>query len=318
MSAALCLLSYAAIVAVAAPRVLTRLTRRGIAPRLGVVAWIAAIGSVVASSVAATTVAVADLAHSPSASGTSFMAACEHLARLLAGEHATPAARYGAAALTATVVVAVAFTGVRLAHNLSASRRSTHGHARTARLVGRPIDGHDAVVLDAPHRAAYCVAGRPHAIVVTSAALDALDAGQLDAVLAHERAHLTGRHPQVLAVVRALARSAPRLTLFTTGAAEVARLLEMCADDRAMRTHSPHTLLRGLIALTGPTPSGALSAGNVAVLDRADRLASPPRALDRARIRALLTTAIAALTAVPLAASALVLTGRMLCLTVLV
>jgi hypothetical protein len=122
----------------------------------------------------------------------------------------------------------------------------------------------------------------------------------------------------VLAVARALAASAPRVRLFTTGAAEIARLLEMCADDRATRTHSSHTLLRGLIALTGPTPSGALGAGNVAVLDRAGRLASPPRPLDRARTRALLTAAIATLAGIPLAATTLVLAGRMLCLATLV
>ncbi|GAB2649504.1 M56 family metallopeptidase [Prescottella soli] len=318
MSAALCLLTYAAVVAAAAPRVLIRLTRRGNAPRLGVVAWIVAIGSVGASAVAATTVAVVDLARSPSRPGTSLMHACEQLARILVGEHSDPTSQYAAAALVTAAVAVTALTGVRLARHLSASRRSTHGHARTARLVGRPLVGHDAVVLDAPQRAAYCVAGRPNAIVVTSAALDALDDGQLEAVLAHERAHLTGRHPQVLAVVRALADTVPRSTLLRTGATEIARLLEMCADDRAMRTHSPRALLRGLIALTGPAPSAALGAGNVAVLDRAGRLASPPRALDRARTRALLTAAIATLAGLPLAAAALMLAGRMLCITALV
>ncbi|MDH6281416.1 M56 family metallopeptidase [Prescottella agglutinans] len=317
MSAALYLLTYTAVVAVTAPRVLIRLTRRGNAPRLGVVAWSVAIGSLVASAVGATTVAAVDLARSPSPAGTTLVHACEHLARILVGEQSDPTARYAAVALVIAAVVAIALNGFRLAWNLSASRRSTHGHARTARLVGRPIAGHDAVVLDAPQRAAYCIAGRPNAIVVTSAALDALDDGQLGAVLAHERAHLTGRHPQVLAVVRALADSVPRSTLFTTGATEIARLLEMCADDRAVRTHSPHTLLRGLIALTGPAPSGALGAGNVAVLDRAGRLASPPRALDRARNRALLTATIATVAGLPLAAGALMLAGRMLCITAL-
>ncbi|MDH6678979.1 Zn-dependent protease with chaperone function [Rhodococcus sp. LBL1] len=318
MSAALCLLIYAAAVAAASPRVLIRLTRRGNAPRLGVVAWSVAIGSVVASAVGATAVAAVDLARSPAAPGTTLMHACEHLARILVGEHSDPTARYAAAALVSAAVIVITLSGVRLARKLSASRRNTHGHARTARLIGRPIAGHDAVVLDAPQRAAYCVAGRPNAIVVTSAALDALDDGQLGAVLAHERAHLTGRHPQVLAVVSALADSVPRSTLFTTGATEIARLLEMCADDRAVRTHNPHTLLRGLIALTGPAPSGALGAGNVAVLDRAGRLASPPRALDRARTRALLTATIAMVAGLPLAAGALLLAGRMLCITALV
>src|SRR5260370_1178978 len=100
-------------------------------------------------------------------------------------------------------------------------------HARMARLVGRRVLGRDAVVLDAPERVAYCVAGRPHTIVVTSAALAALDERHLDAVLAHERAHLVGRHHLLLALTRSLAAILPTVALFRTGAAEVARLLEM-------------------------------------------------------------------------------------------
>ena len=52
------------------------------------------------------------------------------------------------------------------------------------------------VVLDDPRPAAYCVAGRPAAIVVTSGALAVLDQPQLEAVLAHERAHLAQRPPR--------------------------------------------------------------------------------------------------------------------------
>ncbi|WP_430332286.1 hypothetical protein [Rhodococcus sp. ACT016] len=174
MSAAICLLGYAAAVAVVAPRVLTRLTRRGTAPRLGVVAWLAAIGSVVAVTIAAAAIAAVDLARA-ARPGNPLTEACEHLANLLLGDHPGSPARYGTAAVATAAVVATGVAGIRLARNLSASRRSTHGHARTARLVGRPIVGRDAVVLDAPQRAAYCVAGRPHAIVVTSAALDVLD-----------------------------------------------------------------------------------------------------------------------------------------------
>ncbi|MFI6048194.1 M48 family metalloprotease [Nocardia sp. NPDC051321] len=70
--------------------------------------------------------------------------------------------------------------------------------------------------MDAPEPAAYCVAGRPHTIIVTTAALGALDAAQLDAVIAHEHAHLAGRHPQLLTLIRALATTLPRLALTRT------------------------------------------------------------------------------------------------------
>lgn len=313
MSAAACLLAYAVTVAVIAPRVLPKLTRSGIAPRLGVVAWLAAIASALLASIAFVGVVAAE-----SFTGTSLMKACEHLVQALAGVHSAPATQFATTTVALAAGVAFTLAGVRLTRNLAARRRVTFGHARSARIVGRRIDGVDAVVLDAPERAAYCVAGRPHAIVVTSGALEALDHPQLDAVLAHERAHLAGRHPQLLAVVRALADTAPRIALFRTGASDVARLLEMCADDRAMRTHEPRTLLHGLVALAGgPVPNGAVGAGNIAVLDRAGRLASPAGRGDRLRNRAQLGAAITLLAALPLGATVLAVAGRMLCITTL-
>ncbi|WP_337110183.1 M56 family metallopeptidase [Prescottella equi] len=312
MSAAACLAAYAVTVAVVAPRILPRLTRSGIAPRLGVAAWLAAIATTVLAAVVSVVAVIAE-----AVVGRSIVDACEHLVQAVSGVHSAPAAQF------ATTVVALAaggtltFAGVQLTRNLAAHRRVTFHHARSARMVGRRIAGVDAVVLDAPERAAYCVPGRPHAIVVTRGALDALDHPQLDAVLAHERAHLDGRHPQLLSVVRALADTAPRVSIFTAGAADVARLLEMCADDQAMRTHEPRMLLHGLVALAGagPVPDGAVGAGNVAVLDRAGRLASPAARADRLRNRAQLGAAIALLAALPLAATALALAGRMLCIT---
>ncbi|MDZ4266075.1 MAG: M56 family metallopeptidase, partial [Mycobacterium sp.] len=88
----------------------------------------------------------------------------------------------------------------------------------------------DGLVIDAPQKAAYCLGGRTGTIVITSAALAALERPHLDAVLAHERAHLAGRHHLLLSVTRALTAGLPRMRLFTVAHTEVARLLEMCAD----------------------------------------------------------------------------------------
>ena len=95
--------------------------------------------------------------------------------------------------------------------------RRTRAHAEAARITGRRLPvradseggmgGGAAVVLDAPQRAAYCVPGRPAAIVLTSGALAVLDRAQLGAVLAHERAHLTGRHHLLITLSRGLAAS---------------------------------------------------------------------------------------------------------------
>jgi Zn-dependent protease with chaperone function len=170
---------------------------------------------------------------------------------------------------------ALAILGWRLSRSLWRARAHSHGHAERAWLIGRRIDGVDAVVVDAPERAAYCVAGRPNAIVVTSAALDALTDRHLQAVLAHERAHLAGRHHYVLAFARALAAAIPWVTLFSKGAREIARLLEISADDAAARSHGSQTLLDALLALSSgaPIPHGAVGAAGTDVLARAEHLA---------------------------------------------
>ena len=99
-----------------------------------------------------------------------------------------------------------------------------------------------------PRPAAYCVPGRPAPIVVTSGALAVLDAPQLTAVLAHERAHLAGRHHRHRTDPRP-DRGFPAVPLFTRGAAEVARLTEMCADDAAARREGRAPLAAALLAI---------------------------------------------------------------------
>ena len=142
----------------------------------------------------------------------------------------------GGAALDAVTAAASAVTiSVVLRVFLAAYRfwQRSREHAHTARLLGAPTDWAETVVLTSPAATAYCVAGRPDAIVVTTGALAALSDAELAAVLTHEQAHLRGRHPQLLILFRALATSMPRLPLFTRGFEHVGRLLEMRADDIA-------------------------------------------------------------------------------------
>jgi beta-lactamase regulating signal transducer with metallopeptidase domain len=150
-------------------------------------------------------------------------------------------------------------------------------------------------------------------VVITSAALATLTNVQLDAILAHERAHLDGRHPEIVAVARSLAKTFPSLRLMTEGAHHISRLLEMCADDAAAREHGRQPILDGILALTGatPVPSGAMGAAGVAVLARAERLAD---ARDAGVGRSALTAAVIAMTACgPLAAVFLAASGVLMC-----
>ncbi|HJT03614.1 MAG TPA: M56 family metallopeptidase [Pseudonocardiaceae bacterium] len=316
MSAAICLLAYSFAVAALGPPLLTRWTHAGVAPRFGVAAWLAAIGSVLAAWTLAAAFLVGELVRDWHQPGQAVLSACVAVLREgVLGRHGG-LVQIGLFILAACAVTAGAVLAGRLGRSLLRARASTRQHAWAARLIGQRLAEGEAVVLDAPERVAYCVPGRPNTIVVTSAAIDALTQRHLDAVLCHERAHLTGHHHLILALTRGLATILPRFQLFTSGAAEIARLLEMCADDTAARTHGPATVLGALLALSntaGPIPSGALGATSVGVLARATRLASPPRPGQRIRAQLVLALLSALLAVGPLLTALLTATGTALC-----
>ncbi len=95
-----------------------------------------------------------------------------------------------------------------------------------------------ALVVDHPVAAAYCVPGLRSAIVISAGTLALLDQAELAAVLAHERAHLRERHDLVLLPFTALLRAFGWSAVTRAAYAAVAMLVEMLADDRALR-HRP-------------------------------------------------------------------------------
>jgi Zn-dependent protease with chaperone function len=196
----------------------------------------------------------------------------------------------------------------RYGRSLRRARSRTRAHAEAARITGRRAGGTNApFVLDAAVPAVYCVPGQPPTIVVTTGALAVLGPQQLASVLAHERAHLAGRHHLLLTVTRCLAAIAPVVPLFARGSGEVARLAEMRADDVAARRGGRRILLTALLAMSagvsaGPPPAAWLPATGGVVADRVRRLAEPPDAARWARYG----LALAALTLAVVAAAALV------------
>jgi Zn-dependent protease with chaperone function len=134
-----------------------------------------------------------------------------------------------------------------------------------------------ALVVDSPAATAYCVPGIRSQIVVSAGTLDLLDAAELAAVLAHERAHLRARHDLVLLPFSALGRAFPYCRLVRQAHASVALLVEMLADDRALR-HRPArqlatALLRVGVSGAGTAPSGALAAASAPEGETAARVA---------------------------------------------
>ena len=205
--------------------------------------------------------------------------------------------------LAAAVTVAAAIIGVRLA---AAVVGNACAHARAcSRLCG--WSGHrtgeaDVVMVAATKPAAYCVAGRPPAIVVTSAARAALEDRQLAAVLAHQRAHLDGApRDDRQARCAALAAMFPQISLITEGAQQVSAICWRCARmTSAARRHSRRALLSGLITLCTAAPAGsARGPPMLAVLARAERLARPPQESTKVKTRVALTSVIAIMAAGP-------------------
>jgi len=162
-----------------------------------------------------------------------------------------------------------------------------------------------ALVVDHPAAAAYCVPGLHSAIVISAGTLDLLDAAELAAVLAHERAHLRARHDLVLLPFSALGRAFPRSRLVRQSHATVALLVEMLADDRALRQRPARELATALLRVgasgAGLAPSGALAAVGTADAEVAARVARllTPQARLPLHVQALVCCTAALLVAVP-------------------
>jgi|SRR5271165_1781213 len=140
-----------------------------------------------------------------------------------------------------------------------------------------------ALVVDYPSAAAYCLPGLRSQIVVSVGTLELLGRAELAAVLAHERAHLRERHDLVLLPFTALRRAFPRSATCTDAYRAVALLVEMLADDRALRGRPTRALVSALVrfgtAGACPAPAGALAAGEGDVAARVTRLLQPVRPL---------------------------------------
>jgi Zn-dependent protease with chaperone function len=148
-----------------------------------------------------------------------------------------------------------------------------------------------ALVVDYPSAAAYCLPGLRSRIVVSVGTLELLGRRELAAVLAHERAHLRERHDLVLLPFTALRRAFPRSATCTDALGAVALLIEMLADDRALRDRPARELVTALVrfgtAGACPAPAGALAAGEGEVAARVTRLLHPGRPLPAAAVLAI-------------------------------
>jgi Zn-dependent protease with chaperone function len=289
------LLAYAACVGTLGSRMLGQAGWPARAPLLAIIAYLAAAWSVVAAlGLAGLTLAV----HATALGGglSQLIGAC---VLRLRDAYATPGGATVAGlglTLAGAVVARAAVTAVT---HLRAVRQQALLHAQTARLVGHPDPALGAMLVDHAQPAAYCVAGPHPTVILTTGALKALNPDQLDAVLAHERAHLACRHHLLLAVARIGRQVLPFIPLMREADTQITRLVEMHADDAATGARGARPLATALVVLAAAgTPAQGLAAAATDAVQRIERLLGQAEPLGRAR-RQVLRAGVAALALAP-------------------
>ncbi|CDO88794.1 Zn-dependent protease with chaperone function [Mycobacterium triplex] len=185
------------------------------------------------------------------------------------------------AAFALTVLVGVRLVVAVLRVAIANRRRRAH-HRMVVDLVGV---GHDAAlaqpcarardlrVLDVAEPLAYCLPGVRSRVVVSEGTLTTLNNDEVSAILTHERAHLRARHDLVLEAFTAVHAAFPRLVRSSNALGAVQLLVELLADDAAVRAAGRTPLARALVACAGGrAPSGALAAGGPSTVVRVRRL----------------------------------------------
>lgn len=208
-------------------------------------------------------------------------------------------------ALIATLVLAARLLGV-LAVTATRTLRMRRRHRDLVDVLGTAWSAAPgARVLDHPVPVAYCLPGWRSRLVLSAGVLDLLDTAELDAVLAHERAHLRERHDLVVLPFVAWGATAPFVRGMRSAQVAVAALIEMRADDVAVARVRPAELARALKAVGGGAPAAALSSFADALDARQARILVPPCPLPPA-LRLLVRLAALALVAAPVVILALV------------
>lgn len=112
-------------------------------------------------------------------------------------------------------------------------------------------------VLDHPGRSAYCLPGLQSRVVLTQGTVNSLTPEQLDAVLAHERAHVRSRHDLMLEFFTVLHRAVPERLRCPAALSEVHLLIELLADRSAARKVGIGALGGALVAMGGGSHPGS-------------------------------------------------------------
>ncbi|MGW4206264.1 M56 family metallopeptidase, partial [Streptomyces sp. NPDC004726] len=263
MITAVALAGYAVLVGVAVPYVLARARWAHRAPTVAVLAWQGlTLTFVVATALAVYHVVLAEQHVHDGLVG--LLSACGLAADAPPGDSPPTLTDVGLLLAPITVVLLPVGWLARTAWQARAERRR---HVELLTMIGTEASEYGATVVDHEAPAVYCLPGRARRIVVTRGALELLTDEQLRAALEHEKAHIRGRHHLLQVATKAFARAFPGLPLARHAREQTTLLLEMIADDRALRFHSRDALATALCEVAaGRAPQAALGAGGPGAL----------------------------------------------------
>jgi hypothetical protein len=221
------LVAVAVAIAAVAPRILTSAAWTIRRPRTALAAWCGAVVLGVVGFVAGVTVVVLD----------------GHPATDPLGVGGSPA---GGTHLVVAIAAVVAFViAVRVRPG------SEHEAVRAAIRTGstaREVHGTRVALIEAEHALACAVPGRTGGVLLSTGLAGRLAEDELAAVVAHEAAHLRQRHDLVVAVAESIEHAVP----WVPGARAMARstrvLVELAADDDAVRRVGRDALSRAIQA----------------------------------------------------------------------
>lgn len=264
------------LVAAAAPSLMRSMIARGIDAYVTLLTWFA----LVAGTLVSIAVPVA-LSAIPSHGGVTTLVGIAQQCWLVI--HGDVPAR-----IEATVgIVGIAVLGcgairwiIHLRGAVRERRQSYERHVCLLRIIG----GHEALSgstrpastlwlpLDSP--LAYSIAGRPAMVVASEGLRAQLGPAEVAAVLAHEHAHIDGRHHLLVGIAESVAYAFPWLPIMRESPSLVRALVELDADARAARSHGRGPVRRALTSLrphSVPLPALGMFSDTTAV--RLDRLA---------------------------------------------
>lgn len=201
------------------------------------------------------------------------------------------------ASLTAALLLGLLLVA-NVVHAVWVTERRRRRHRLRVDLLSSRLAGRDDIhLLDHPAPLAFCLPGLRNMTVLSSGLVELFSPEELDAVLAHERAHLRQYHHLVLLSFRAWNDALPWFPIASQATKAVAALVEFRADDDAITSTSAPVLAGAIRHVGGSWDSldddHGLSADTALAARRIERLENPKPALNTFAKAVIVSSAIA-------------------------